>query len=85
MDSGKFAVYLKVEDPGEHSFNVSVLSHNEVLLRLPACQSLKDKRSVGKKTIAAIRNRRNISVAEIDGSNLWQKDQGRPEQYFLAR
>ena len=49
------------------------IGYMEVEVRIPACQSLKQKRSVVKKTVHRLRDRHNISLAEIDGANLWQK------------
>ena len=41
-------------------------------LHLPNCASLKDKRSVLKPLVTALR-RANLSVAEIDHQDLWQR------------
>jgi len=41
-------------------------------LRLPENMSLKGKRRVLKSIITQIRNRFNVSVAEIDDQQLWQ-------------
>ena len=41
-------------------------------LRLPENMSLKGKRRVLKSIINQIRNRFNVSVAEIDDQQLWQ-------------
>jgi uncharacterized protein YlxP (DUF503 family) len=42
-------------------------------LRIPGCSSLKEKRHVVKTLIAAIRSRFNVSVAEVDHHDLWQR------------
>jgi len=42
-------------------------------LRIPACGSLKEKRHVVKTLTNAIRSRFNVSVAEIDHHDLWQR------------
>ena len=42
-------------------------------LHLPGCQSLKDKRSVLQSLKAAIRRTLNVSVAEVDHQDLWQR------------
>lgn len=42
-------------------------------LYLPACHSLKEKRSVIKGLKEKIRNRFRISVAEIDHQDKWQR------------
>ncbi len=42
-------------------------------LRLPACQSLKQKRSVLRPTLEKLQRRFGVSVAEVDHQNLWQR------------
>lgn len=42
-------------------------------LRIPDVQSLKGKRQVLSSLITRVRNRFNVSVAEIDEQDLWQK------------
>lgn len=42
-------------------------------LRIPACGSLKEKRHVVKTLTNAIRSRFNVSVAEVDHQDLWQR------------
>ncbi|GJM38786.1 MAG: hypothetical protein DHS20C19_21530 [Acidimicrobiales bacterium] len=42
-------------------------------LRLPGCQSLKDKRAVLRPVIDGLRNRHPVSVAETDHQELWQR------------
>jgi uncharacterized protein YlxP (DUF503 family) len=42
-------------------------------LRIPGCGSLKEKRHVVKTLTAAIRQRFNVSVAEVDHHELWQR------------
>jgi uncharacterized protein YlxP (DUF503 family) len=44
-----------------------------VELHIPNVQSLKGKRQVLSSVISRLRNRFNISVAEIDEHDLWQK------------
>ncbi|GAB4312324.1 MAG: DUF503 family protein [Candidatus Sumerlaeia bacterium] len=44
----------------------------QVQLRLPGCHSLKEKRSILKRTLNLIRTQHNVSAAEIDGQNAWQ-------------
>lgn len=41
-------------------------------LRLPENMSLKGKRRVLKSVITQLRNRFNVSVAEVDDQQLWQ-------------
>ena len=43
-----------------------------VTLRLPENSSLKGKRQVVKSLIARVRNRYNVSIAEIDNQDSWQ-------------
>jgi uncharacterized protein len=42
-------------------------------LRVPRCGSLKAKRHVVKALSAALRSRFNVSVAEVDHHELWQR------------
>jgi len=42
-------------------------------LHLPACHSLKEKRSVVKPLTTALRQRLNVSVAETGQQDLWQR------------
>ncbi|MBI3648577.1 MAG: DUF503 domain-containing protein [Actinobacteria bacterium] len=42
-------------------------------LRIPGCASLKQKRHVVKSLTAALRQRFNVSVAEVDHQDLWQR------------
>jgi hypothetical protein len=42
-------------------------------LRIPGCGSLKEKRHVVKTLIAGIRSRFNVSAAEVDHQELWQR------------
>lgn len=44
----------------------------ELRLRLPNVHSLKEKRSILKSLIARLRQKFNISVAEVDEQNKWQ-------------
>lgn len=43
-----------------------------IVLRLPENVSLKGKRQVIKSLLARIRNRYNVSIAEIDHQDSWQ-------------
>ena len=43
-----------------------------ISLHLPENQSLKGKRQVLKSLIERVKNRFNVSIAEIDGNDLWQ-------------
>ncbi|MEX0832970.1 MAG: DUF503 domain-containing protein [Actinomycetota bacterium] len=42
-------------------------------LRIPDCGSLKEKRHVVKVLTAALRKKFNVSVAEVDHHDLWQR------------
>ena len=42
-------------------------------LRIPGCRSLKQKRHVVKGLTAALRQRFQVSVAEVDHHDLWQR------------
>lgn len=42
-------------------------------LHIPEANSLKSKRMVIKSLIDKIKNRFNVSVAEVDAQNLWQR------------
>ena len=42
-------------------------------LRLPGNGSLKGKRRVVKSIIARVRNEFNVSIAEVDDQDLWQR------------
>ena len=44
----------------------------KIKLRIPENMSLKDKRRVLKSIITQLKNRFNVSVAEVDDQQLWQ-------------
>lgn len=44
----------------------------KVRLRLPENQSLKGKRKALKSITAQVRNRFNVSIAEVEDQDLWQ-------------
>lgn len=44
----------------------------KVRLRLPENGSLKGKRQVSKSIIERVKNRYNVSIAEVDDHDLWQ-------------
>lgn len=44
-----------------------------IQLHIPSSQSLKDKRQIVKRIKDRIKNRFNVSVAETDGQNTWQR------------
>ena len=45
----------------------------QVEIRFPEPQSLKEKRMLLKSLTSRIRNQFNVSVAEIDGMDVWQR------------
>ena len=49
--------------------NVSVC---RIELRLPENHSLKGKRQVIQSIITRVKNKFNVSIAEVDNQNLWQ-------------
>ncbi|MFQ5826817.1 MAG: DUF503 domain-containing protein, partial [Dehalococcoidia bacterium] len=51
------------------TMNVGIL---KVKLHLPENQSLKGKRQVVKSIISRVKNRYNVSIAEVDDLDLWQ-------------
>ena len=55
--------------PGCIGMNVGVC---RIELRLPENLSLKGKRRVLKSITSRVRNRFNVSIAEVDDQNLWQ-------------
>lgn len=42
-------------------------------LRIPGCTSLKEKRHAVKTLTSSVRNKFNVSVAEVDHQDLWQR------------
>jgi len=50
--------------------NISVC---KLELRLPENESLKGKRQVIQSIITRLQNRYNVSVAEVDNQDLWQR------------
>ncbi len=42
-------------------------------LHFPGAQSLKDKRQALRSLEQRVRNRHNVSLAEVDGQDLWQR------------
>jgi uncharacterized protein YlxP (DUF503 family) len=45
----------------------------KIALHIPACNSLKEKRRVLLRLRDLLRNRFNVSMAEVDGQDKWQK------------
>ena len=50
-----------------------VVGMAEVELSLPGAQSLKDKRRVVKSLLERCRQRWNVSAAEVEDNDLWQR------------
>jgi hypothetical protein len=50
-----------------------VVGCGRIVLRIHDCRSLKAKRRVVKAVIARIRNRFNVSVAEIEDNDVYQR------------
>ena len=44
-----------------------------VQIHIPESQSLKDRRQVVRRLKDRIKNRHNVSLAETDGQNTWQR------------
>jgi uncharacterized protein YlxP (DUF503 family) len=49
-----------------------IVGRLNLILNIPAAQSLKDKRRVVKSLITRIHNRHNASVAEVGDNDKWQ-------------
>ncbi|RTZ96523.1 MAG: DUF503 domain-containing protein [Deltaproteobacteria bacterium] len=45
----------------------------KITLRLHDCKSLKEKRKVVKSMIGRIRNRFNVSAAEVGANDIWKR------------
>ena len=45
----------------------------EIDLRLPGCQSLKEKRSVLRPVLEGLRSRHSVAVSEVDHQDQWQR------------
>lgn len=51
---------------------IMVIAVCTIVLEIPASHSLKDKRRVVKSIVARVRNRFNVSIAEVDANDSWQ-------------
>jgi len=49
-----------------------VIGACKVVLRIPESQSLKGKRYIIRKIKDRVRNKFNVSIAEVDNQDLWQ-------------
>ena len=45
----------------------------QIVLHIPQSRSLKSKRQIVKGIIERLKNRYNVSVAEVDDNDLWQR------------
>ena len=50
-----------------------IIGSCSIELHLPESESLKDKRQIIKSVKDRIRNKFNVSIAEVDGNDLWQR------------
>ena len=55
------------------ALQVVVVLVGEIQIHLPESRSLKDKRQVVKSLKERIRSRFNVSVAEVDFNDMWQR------------
>lgn len=49
-----------------------IIGSLQVRIHIPGAQSLKSKRLVLKSVITKVRNQFNVSIAELNGHDLWQ-------------
>jgi len=50
-----------------------IIGSCSIELHLPESLSLKDKRHIVKSIKDRVRNKFNVSIAEVDGNDLWQR------------
>ncbi len=50
-----------------------IIGSCQITIHIPDSKSLKHKRYVIKSIIARVKNKFNVSIAEIDSLDLWQK------------
>jgi len=50
-----------------------ILAICQAELRMHGCRSLKDKREIIRSIIDRTRHRFNVSIAEVDGHDTWQR------------
>ena len=73
---GAFLPFLRTSSlDGCHGFDYAktVIAHLTLELRIEAAHSLKDKRQVTRSLKDRLRASFNVSVAELDPSNLWNQ------------
>ena len=49
-----------------------IIGVSQITLHLPDSQSLKDKRQIIKSLVARVRNRFEVSIAEVEEQDRWQ-------------
>lgn len=49
-----------------------IIGSCQIVLHVPAAQSLKDKRQVVKSLLTRVQNQFNVSIAEVDSHERWQ-------------
>lgn len=49
-----------------------VVGVSQIMLHLPGCHSLKDKRQVVKSIMARVHQRFEVAIAEVDEQDRWQ-------------
>lgn len=59
--------------PLESFLKIMIVGLLTLDLHIPEANSLKSKRMVIKSLIDRIKNKFNVSVAEVDANNLWQR------------
>jgi len=67
------AHYLKLDNlEKEYYTRPMIIGVSQITLHLPDSQSLKDKRQIIKSVVARVRNRFEVSIAEVEDQDLWQ-------------
>jgi len=67
------AHYLKLDNlEKEYYTRPMIIGVTQIMLHLPDSQSLKDKRQIIKSVVARVRNRFEVSIAEVEDQDLWQ-------------
>lgn len=72
--SVKQAPPVRVDSPGDPRYlRLMIVGAALVELHVHGSQSLKEKRGVVRSVVQRIRNRFNVSVAEVGGQGTWQR------------
>ena len=67
------AHYLQLDNlEKEYYTRPMFIGVSQITLHLPDSQSLKDKRQIIKSVIARVRNRFEVSIAEVEDQDRWQ-------------